>query len=230
MRAAFGRPVVVRGPRALARRLRARAGALSGRAPRASPRRRRSWPDHGQRSTRRAERARTQAPAPQSRPARGTAAQAPAAGRDACARTLCAAALGADGLRGGARPGRPPSRPRSRPRATGTSGPRVRHRARAAQAWIAERLGTCVRKLGAASDGSATNVCTHRRPVREMALQSGLAGAPAATEVARAGVRRRAAETRCRRRQGPGQAARTPVRRWLLRLPGVRPAGRVGPR
>jgi hypothetical protein len=102
------------------------------------------------------------APAQDAPPARGTAAQAPGSGPDACARTLCAARLGADAGRGWARPGRPPSRPRSRPRATGTSGPRVLRRARAAQACVSVGGGTCVRKVRSPPDGLAANMCTHR--------------------------------------------------------------------
>ena len=124
------------------------------------------------------------APAPLARPARGTAAQAPGADPDACARTLCAAALGADAGRGWARPGRPPSRPRSRPRATGTSGPRVQHRARAAQACVLACWGTCVRKLRSRSDGLAANVCTHGRGERNWLYRAGLGASRSATGVA----------------------------------------------
>ena len=79
--------------------------------------------------------------APRGRRAKGTAAPAPAAGRDAGGRTPRAAAPGADAIRGRARPGRPPSRRRSRPRATGTSGPRGEHRARAARASMSGAAG-----------------------------------------------------------------------------------------
>jgi hypothetical protein len=79
-------------------------------------------------------------------------------------RTLCAAALDAGVGRGEPHPGRPPSRRRCRPRATGRSGPREQHRARAAQALICSSGGTCVRKVRSQSDGYATNMRAHSAP------------------------------------------------------------------
>jgi hypothetical protein len=111
--------------------------------------------------------ARTRGP----RRAKGTPAAVPAPGRHGAGRTLRAAALDADAIHGHARPGRPPSRPSSRPRATGTSGPRVGHRARAAQASMSERGRTCVRKIGSGSDGIDANVCARSIFGADLALE-----------------------------------------------------------
>ena len=184
----------------------------------------------GQCPARHADPARAAMPAPRSRPARGTAAQAPATGRDACARTLCAAALGADVGRGGARPGRPPSRPRSRPRAAGTSGPRGLHRARAAQAWFSAPGGTCVRKAR-----QAIGRIKRERVYASVERRQNGSTEPIVPPVScNKSCRRRRLATGKRagrsHRQGPDRATRTGLQTWVLRLPGVRPAGRVGHR
>ncbi len=87
-----------------------------------------------------------------------------------------------------ARPGRPPSRRRSRPRATGTSGSGAGLQRSAARTVVCRMNRTCVRTVGARSDGpmrTGVRIASDRpRALRDRLVHAGFRRDRAATGVA----------------------------------------------